>query len=84
MRLRVAFAQIALAGGLFGGVALAAGPSAGTGPWVICQNDSSVCASQLGPDLNPNNENFDCIARNGRPGHALQHSGTGAVHCWAF
>ena len=84
MKLTIVLAQVVLAFSIWGGTALAAGPSAGSGPWVLCPNNSSICAAQLGPDLNTTNENFDCTARNGRAGHALQHSGTGSVHCWAF
>ena len=67
----------------WGAVASAAGPSAGTGPWVACSNNNPICASQLGPDINPDNEVFDCWTRNGRLGHALQNSRTGSVKCWA-
>ncbi len=59
-----------------------AGPTAGHGPWVPCPNESPICAEQLGPDLVPSNDGFDCMTRNGRMGYALQSSTTGTVHCW--
>ena len=87
MKLTITLAQVILGFAIWGSVALAAGPSAGNGPWVLCPNDStgdSVCAAQLGPDLNSTNENFDCVTRNGSAGHALQNANTGRAHCWAF
>ena len=67
----------------WGAVASAAGPTPGHGPWVACSNNNPACASQLGPDIDPSNEVFDCLTRNGRLGHALQNSNTGAAKCWA-
>ena len=66
-----------------GGAALAAGPSPGQGPWLLCPNNSFVCASQLGPDLDPTDEDFDCLTRNGRVGIALQNGNNQRAHCWA-
>ena len=66
-----------------GGSAQAAGPSAGQGPWMPCPNNSPTCASQLGPDLDPTDEDFDCLTNNGSPGVALQNANTGRAHCWA-
>jgi hypothetical protein len=68
---------------LWSGAALAAGPTPGRGPWVACPNESPVCTAQLGPDLDPADDDFDCLTRNGRPGHALQSSTTGTARCWA-
>jgi len=83
MKRAFGLAQIALLAALWAGTAAAAGPQPGHGPWVVCPNDSPVCAAQLGPDLDPTDEDFDCRTRNGRLGHALQSSTTGTVHCWA-
>ena len=73
---------IALA--ILGGIASAAGPAPGNGPWVLCPNNSSVCAAQLGADLDSSNEIFDCLTNNGSPGRALQSANTGRAHCWAL
>ncbi len=67
---------------LWAGATAFAGPTAGHGPWVVCPNESPVCAAQLGPDVDPTNTWFDCMTRNGRLGYALQSSTTGTVHCW--
>jgi hypothetical protein len=74
---------VALLLALVAGPSAFAGPSAGHGPWVVCPNDSPICAEQLGPDLDLTNDGFDCMTRNGRPGYALQSSTTGTVKCWA-
>ena len=84
MKLTITLAQVILGFAVWGGVAVAAGPAVGNGPWVLCPNNSSVCAAQLGPDLDTTNENFDCLTRNGSPGHALQNANTGTARCWAF
>ena len=83
MKLTITLAQVILGLAIWGSAALAAGPSPGSGQWVACPNNNPVCASQLGPDLDPTNEIFDCDANNGRPGAALQHAGTGRAHCWS-
>ena len=63
--------------------AFAAGPTPGRGPWIACPNNSPVCAAQLGDDIDPTNEVFDCETRNGRAGVALQNSNSGNAKCWA-
>ncbi len=83
MNLAIFVLTAVLAVSVWGGLSLAAGPSPGNGPWTACSNNSSVCARQLGSDVNPDNEVFDCWTRNGRLGHALQSSNTGSVKCWA-
>lgn len=83
MRLFVSLSSAALALGLWAGAAQAAGPSPGQGPWQACPNDSVVCAGQLGQDLNPTNQTFDCMTKNGRAGHGLQNGNNARAHCWA-
>ncbi len=83
MRRAILVAPVVVALAVWGGVATAAGPTPGNGPWVACSNNNSICASQLGPDLNPSNEIFDCMTRGRRMGHALQSSNTGSAKCWA-
>ena len=84
MKWTIALVQAVLALMIWGGVALAAGPSPGNGPWVLCPNNSSICAGQLGPDRDTNNEIFDCLTNNGSAGRALQNVNSGNAHCWAL
>ncbi len=83
MKLAIFVAPVVIALSVWSGVALAAGPSSGNGPWIACPNNNPICASQLGADINPNNEVFDCWTRNSSLGHALQNSNTGSAKCWA-
>jgi len=87
MKWTIALVQAGLALSIWGGVALAAGPEPGNGPWVACPNDrvgDSVCADALGPDRDVDNQIFDCLTQNGSDGRALQNSNSGNVHCWAL
>ncbi len=83
MKLRIALVSAAAALSIWGGTAFAAGPSGNSGPWIPCPNNNPICAGQLGADLNPLNQIFDCLTTNGRAGHALQSSNTGTARCWA-
>ena len=65
------------------GAAMAAGPTPGHGPWSYCPNASPVCANQLGPDLDPTTEYFECLTRNGKQGIALQNGKNARAQCWA-
>ena len=65
------------------GTAAAAGPSPGQGPWLRCPNNSPTCALQVGPDLDPTDQDFDCLTNNGTPGVALQNGKNQRVHCFA-
>lgn len=67
---------------LFLGTVVASGPQPGQGPWLPCPNNSIVCASQLGPDLDPTDEDFDCLTHNGTAGVALQNGNNARAHCW--
>jgi len=83
MRLTISIASAALALGLWAGAAQAAGPTPGQGPWQACPNNSVVCAAQLGPDLDPTNETFDCMTKNGHMGRGLQNGNNARAGCWA-
>ena len=87
MKWTIALVQAVLGFMIWAGVGLAAGPTPGNGPWVLCPNDrigDSVCAQQLGPDRDTNNEIFDCLTNNDSPGRALQNVNSGNAHCWAL
>lgn len=83
MRLIVAFASTALGLAVWVGGVGAAGPTPGQGPWQRCPNNSVICAGQLGPDLDPSNEDFDCLTNNGSAGIALINGNSARAHCWA-
>ena len=83
MRITAFLAGAVLSLSVWVGVAQAAGPSPGQGPWLPCPNNSPICASALGPDLDPSDQDFDCLTRNGRLGVALQNGNSARVHCWA-
>lgn len=82
MRFTSIFVALIVALTLSTSAALAAGPRPGQGPWLYCPNGSPVCSSQLGPDLDPTNEHFDCLTKNGTPGIALQNRNNARAHCW--
>jgi hypothetical protein len=67
---------------VWSGVATA-GPTPGNGPWILCPNNSPACAAQLGPDLDPTDEDFDCLTRSGQPGIGLQNLNNQRAGCWS-
>ena len=60
----------------------AAGPRPGNGPWVACPDSDEYCASQVGPDVVPGDDDFDCLTRSGQPGYALWSVNNARVGCW--
>jgi hypothetical protein len=82
MRVIALLAAPVLALALQAGIA-AAGPKPGNGPWVFCPNNSPTCAAQLGPDLDPADEDFDCLTRSGQPGIGLQNLNNQRAGCWS-